>query len=622
MNEKSFDIQEELKKLPASPGVYLMHDEQDHVIYVGKAIKLRNRVRQYFQSTSKGPKIDQMVRHIRRFEYIVTGSELEALALECNLIKEYHPKYNTMLMDDKSYPYIKVTVQEDFPRVFLTRQLKKDQNRYFGPYTDVTAARDALDLIMKLYRIRRCKRSLPRDIGKERACLQYDIKQCDAPCQGLISKEEYREHVDQVLRFLSGHYDEIEKEIRRKMGESAEALEYEKAAGYKQILDHIESIAQTQRVISGRDEDRDILALAKNEKDAVVQIFFIRGGRLIGRDHYYLQIGQAERSGQIISDFIKQFYSGTPYIPAAVFLPEQVEDQEILEKWLGDKRGHKVTLTVPLKGEKARLVKLAEDNARMILEKDAGRLANEAKRTVGAMEEIKQLLGLQKLNRVEAYDISNISGFSSVGSMVVFQDGKPKNSDYRKFRIKSVQGPDDYASLEEVLRRRLTRGLKQAEGQSVQGFSVLPDLIMMDGGKGQIGAALKVMKDLGLSIPISGMVKDDRHHTRGLYYNGELIPISSDSEGFKLITRIQDEAHRFAITYHRSLRGKKQVHSVLDDIPLIGPNRRKALMNHFADLQALREAGEAEPAAPPAMNAAAATEVYRFFHSDSTQKGD
>ena len=470
MNEKSFDIQEELKKLPASPGVYLMHDEQDHVIYVGKAIKLRNRVRQYFQSTSKGPKIDQMVRHIRRFEYIVTGSELEALALECNLIKEYHPKYNTMLMDDKSYPYIKVTVQEDFPRVFLTRQLKKDQNRYFGPYTDVTAARDALDLIMKLYRIRRCKRSLPRDIGKERACLQYDIKQCDAPCQGLISKEEYREHVDQVLRFLSGHYDEIEKEIRRKMEESAETLEYEKAAGYKQILDHIESIAQTQRVISGRDEDRDILALAKNEKDAVVQIFFIRGGRLIGRDHYYLQIGQAERSGQIISDFIKQFYSGTPYIPAAVFLPEQVEDQEILEKWLGDKRGHKVTLTVPLKGEKARLVKLAEDNARMILEKDAGRLANEAKRTVGAMEEIKQLLGLQKLNRVEAYDISNISGFSSVGSMVVFQDGKPKNSDYRKFRIKSVQGPDDYASLEEVLRRRLTRGLKQAEGQSVQGF--------------------------------------------------------------------------------------------------------------------------------------------------------
>ena len=623
MNEKSFNIQEELKKLPTLPGVYLMHDEQDHVIYVGKAIKLRNRVRQYFQSTSKGAKIDQMVRHIRRFEYIVTGSELEALALECNLIKEYHPKYNTMLMDDKSYPYIKVTVQEAYPRVFMTRQLKKDKNRYFGPYTDVTAARDALDLVMKLYRIRRCKRVLPRDIGRDRHCLQYDIKQCDAPCQGWISQEEYRTHIDQVLRFLSGHYDEIRSQVCRKMEECAEELEYEKAAGYKTILDHIDSIAQTQRVISGRDEDRDILAVAKNEQDAVVQIFFIRGGRMIGRDHHYLQVGQDEETGEILADFIKQFYGGTPYIPATLLLPEEIYDQEIIEAWLSEKRGHKVTFSVPQKGEKARLVALAGDNAHMILEKDAQRLARDKARTSGALEEIRSLLGLEYLSRVEAYDISNISGFASVGSMVVFEDGKPKNSDYRKFSIKGVQGADDYASLEEVLRRRLTHGLRQIEEEKKDsGFSVMPDLIMMDGGKGQVNVALRVVQDLGLAIPISGMVKDDHHRTRGLYYNGELIPIRTDSEGFKLITRIQDEAHRFAITYHRSKRGRQQVHSVLDDIPQIGPGRRRALMSHYTSLQDIREADEEELAAIPSMNAAAARQVYRFFHSGQSQKGD
>lgn len=623
MNEKSFNIQEELKKLPALPGVYLMHDEQDHVIYVGKAIKLRNRVRQYFQSTSKGPKIDQMVRHIRRFEYIVTGSELEALALECNLIKEYHPKYNTMLMDDKSYPYIKVTVQEAFPRVFMTRQLKKDKNRYFGPYTDVTAARDALDLIMKLYKIRHCKRILPKDIGKERPCLQYHIKQCDAPCQGWISQEEYGAHVDQVLRFLSGHYEDIQKEIRQQMEDAAEKLEYEKAAGYKNILDHIDSIAQTQRVISGRDEDRDILAAAKNEKDAVVQIFFIRGGRLIGRDHHYLQVGQEADTAGILADFIKQFYGGTPYIPPMLLVGEPVQDQETIEAWLTEKRGHKVTFTVPQKGEKARLIKLAADNARMILEKDAQRLAREKARTSGALEEIRQLLGLEYLSRVEAYDISNISGFASVGSMVVFEDGKPKNSDYRKFSIKGVKGADDYASLEEVLRRRLTHGMRRLEEEGHDsGFSVMPDLIMMDGGKGQVNVALKVIDELGLSIPVSGMVKDDRHRTRGLYFGGALIPIKTESEGFKLITRIQDEAHRFAITYHRSLRGKAQVHSVLDDIPQIGPGRRKALMSYYSSLDAVKNASEEELKSIPSMNAASAREVYRFFHSEQSQKGD
>ncbi len=617
MNKQSFDIQEELKKLPVSPGVYLMHDEQDHVIYVGKAVKLRNRIRQYFQSTSKGPKIDQMVRHIRRFEYIVTASELEALALECNLIKEYHPKYNTMLMDDKSYPYIKVTVQEEYPRVFLTRRLEKDHNRYFGPYTDVTAAREALDLIMKLYKIRRCKRKLPRDIGKERPCLQYDIRQCDAPCQGFISRDEYREHVDQVLHFLSGHYDEIRKQLRDQMQDAADKLEYERAAACRTLLEHIDSIAQTQRVTSGRDEDRDILALAVREQEAVVQVFFIRGGRLIGRDHYYLQIGQTEQPGQILSDFIKQFYSGTPYIPAELMLQISVEDQEILQEWLSSRKGQKVSFIVPQKGEKHRLVELAGENAQLILEKDAKRLKAEAARTSGALEEIRELLALPYLNRVEAYDISNISGFASVGSMVVFEGGRPKTGDYRKFRIKGVKGADDYASLKEVIRRRLTHGLEEISGKGREkGFSSMPDLIMMDGGKGQVNVALEVIDELGLAIPVSGMVKDDHHRTRGLYYNGELIPIRTDSEGFKLITRIQDEAHRFAITYHRSLRQKAQVHSVLDDIPQIGPGRRRALMKHFSDIQAVKEADVVELASIPSMNAAAAQEVYRFFHSD------
>ena len=617
MNEKPFDIQEELKKLPAEPGVYLMHDEQDHVIYVGKAVRLRNRVRQYFQSTSKGPKIDQMVRHIRRFEYIVTGSELEALALECNLIKEYHPKYNTMLTDDKSYPYIKVTVQEEYPRIFMTRRLEKDQNRYFGPYTDVTAARETLDLIMKLYRIRRCKRNLPKDIGKDRACLQYDIRQCDAPCQGLISREEYRRHVDQVLRFLSGHYDEIKKELKEKMTACAGNLEYEKAAGYRDLLESIDSMAQTQRVTSGRGEDRDILAVARKGNDAVVQIFFIRGGRMIGRDHHYMQVGPDDQPEQILSDFMKQFYSGTPYIPPTLILPFEVGEAELLEKWLSSKKGRSVSLTVPKKGEKERLVRLAQDNARMILEKDAQRLRSEEARTSGALEEIRELLGLPQLYRIEAYDISNISGFSSVGSMVVFEGGRPKNSDYRKFRIKGVKGADDYASLEEVLRRRLTHGLEEIAGEKrTGGFSALPDLIMMDGGKGQVHIAEKVGDELGLDIPVCGMVKDDRHRTRGLYYRGELIPIQKDSEGFKLITRVQDEAHRFAITFHRSLRGKKQVHSILDDIPQIGPRRRKALMNYYTDLQALKEAQVEELEKIPSMNRASAQEVYRFFHTD------
>ncbi len=612
MGDQPFDIQTELAKLPASPGVYLMYDEFDHVIYVGKAIKLRNRVRQYFQKRSKGPKIDQMVRHINRFEYIVTASEIEALALECNLIKEYRPKYNTMLTDDKTYPYIKVTVEEEYPRVFMTRTLEKDGSRYFGPYTDVTAARELLDLVMKLYKIRRCRRVLPRDFGKARPCLRYDLKQCDASCQGNVDKDIYRKHVDQVIEFLSGHYDRIKKELTAQMNECAEKLEYEKAAGFKSLLDHIDAVSQTQRVTHGRDDDRDVVAVAAGENDAIVQIFFIRGGRMIGRDHMYLQIPASDTPGQILSEFIKQFYGGTAYIPPLLMLSHEAEDREILEGWLSGKKGRKVSIVVPQRGEKNALVKLALDNAKLVLKQDAERLERERERTVGAVEEIRELLQLPVLTRIEAYDISNISGFASVGSMVVFENGKSKSSDYRKFRIKGVTGADDYASLKEVLRRRLTHGLEEESDR--RGFSVMPDLIMMDGGKGQIGVAREVIDELGLAIPVSGMVKDDRHRTRGLYYDNKLIPIRTDSEGFKLITRIQDEAHRFAITYHRSLRGKEQVHSILDDIPRIGPARRKALMKHFADLQAVKDADPDELAKIPSMDKAAANEVYRFFH--------
>lgn len=620
MSGQQFDIQAELKKLPAKPGVYLMYDENDHVIYVGKAIRLRNRVRQYFQSTSKGPKIDQMVRHIRRFEYIVTESELEALALECNLIKEHHPKYNTMLMDDKTYPYIKVTVTEAYPRVFLTRNLTHDGSRYFGPYTDVGAARAVIDLVMKLYQIRRCRRVLPRDIGKERACLQHDIGQCAAPCQGLISEEEYRDHVEQVLQFLAGHYKPVRNSLRERMQAYSDALEYEKAAGCKELLDQLETVTQTQRVTDARDNDVDVIALAREEKDALIQVFFVRGGRLIGRDHFYLQTGEEEKNGQVLADFIKQFYGGTPTIPAQLLLSEQTAEAELLAAWLGEKRGQKVEIAVPQKGGKEHLVKMALENAAMTLEKDAQRLKQERARTTGAAEEIRELLGLPVLQRIEAYDISNISGFASVGSMVVFENGRPRTNDYRKFKIKGVQGADDYASLAEVLRRRLSHGMREQAGEEDgRGFSKMPDLIMMDGGKGQVGVALKVLDELGLAIPVSGMVKDDRHRTRGLYYENKLIPIRTDSEGFKLITRVQDEAHRFAITFHRSLRSKAQVHSVLDDIPQIGATRRKALMKAFASLDDIRQATTEELAALPAMNAAAAQAVYEFFH---TQTGE
>ena len=616
---ENFNIQEELKKLPGKPGVYLMHDEKDAIIYVGKAISLKNRVRQYFQSSrNKGAKIEQMVTHISRFEYIVTDSELEALVLECNLIKEHRPKYNTMLMDDKTYPFIKVTVNEPFPRVMMARRMKKDKAKYFGPYTSAGAVKDTIELIRKLYHIRSCNRSLPKDIGKERPCLNYHIHQCYAPCQGYISREEYRKSIDEVVRFLNGNYDPILKELEEKMLDASENLEFEKAIEYRELLASVQKIAQKQKITDTAGDDRDIIAMASEGEDAVVQVFFIRGGRLIGRDHFYLKIAENDTKSEILSSFIKQFYAGTPYIPAELMLPEEIEDQEIIEEWLTTRREHKVRLRIPKKGTKEKLVELAQKNAQMVLKNDKERLKREEGRTIGAVKELEKILGLTGIIRMEAYDISNTNGFDSVGSMVVYEHGKPKRNDYRKFKIKSVQGPDDYASMNEVLTRRFEHGLRERQDESeTGGFQAFPDLIMLGGGRGQVNIALEVLEKLNLHIPVCGMVKDDNHRTRGLYFNNVELPIDRNSECFRLITRIQDEAHRFAITFHRQLRSKGQVHSILDDIPGVGPARRKDLMRSFENIEAIRNATVDDLKELPSMNEKSAQEVYKFFHQDT-----
>ena len=598
-----FNIEEELKKLPSKPGVYLMHDDKDAIIYVGKAISLKNRVRQYFQSSrNKGVKIEQMVTHIARFEYIITDSELEALVLECNLIKEHRPKYNTMLMDDKTYPFIKVTVQEEFPRVLFARQMYKDKAKYYGPYTSAGAVKDTIDLIHKLYGIRTCNKQLPKMQGKERPCLNYHIHQCPAPCQGYISKEEYAKSVKKVLTFLNGDYTPILKELEEKMLEASEEMEFEKAIEYRELLNSVTKIAQKQKITSSDMEDKDVIAMSVDQHDAVVQVFFIRDGRLIGRDHFCLRIANGDSRPEVLSAFIKQFYAGTPYIPREIMLQYEIEDAVLIEEWLSGRKGQKVHIQVPKKGQKEKLVELAKKNADMVLMQDRERIRREEGRTIGAMKEIANLLNLPKLERVEAYDISNISGFQTVGSMVVFEKGRPKRSDYRKFRIRGVQGVDDYASMEEVLTRRFSH------------YENYPDLIMMDGGRGQVNIALKVMQQLNIEVPVCGMVKDDKHRTRGIYFHNIELPVDRDSEAFRLVTRIQDEAHRFAIEYHRSLRSKEQVHSVLDDIPGIGPARRKALMKSFQTLEDIKSATEEELAEVEGMNSRSARQVFEFFH--------
>ena len=616
-----FHIEEELKKLPSLPGVYIMHDEQDAIIYVGKAISLKNRVRQYFQkSRNLGIKKEQMVEQIARFEYIVTDSELEALVLESKLIKEHCPKYNTMLKDDKNYPFIKVTAGEAFPRIMTARSMKKDKSKYFGPYTSAGAVKDVIELTRKLYHLRTCNRNLPRDIGKERPCLYYHIKQCDAPCQGYITEAAYQKQVEELLDFLNGNHKKILTQLEGKMYEASEKMEFEDAAQYRDLIQSVKKIGERQKITDHPGEDKDIIAAAMEDADAVVQVFFVRDGKLIGRDHFYMKSAPGENRKGILSSFLKQFYAGTPFIPKEIMLQEEVEDMELIAKWLESRKGKKVRISVPKKGTKEKLVEMAYHNAKLVLRQDKERIKREEGRTIGAVKEIEALLGLSGIQRMEAYDISNISGFQSVGSMVVYEKGKPKRSDYRKFKIKSVQGPNDYASMEEVLTRRFVHGMDEREERKQQledefgSFTRFPDLILMDGGKGQVNIALEVLEKLQLTIPVCGMVKDDKHRTRGLYYNNQEIPISRDSEGFKLITRVQDEAHRFAIEYHRSLRSKGQVHSVLDDIPGIGETRRKALMRHFKGLDGIREASVETLSNIESMNEKAARQVYDFFH--------
>ena len=618
-----FDFDDELKKLPNAPGVYLMHDSADTIIYVGKAVNLHNRVRSYFRKiVGRGPQIDKMVQQIARFEYIVTDSELEALVLENNLIKEYSPKYNTMLKDDKTYPYIKVTMGEEYPRILFSREMKKDRSKYFGPYTSAAAVKDTIELMNKLYQLKTCNRKLPRDIGLERPCLNYHIKQCLVPCQGYIDKESYRERVEQALDFLNGNYKPLLKDLEDKMTRASENLDFEEAIRYRDLYNSVKSVAQKQKITDSDGEDKDILALAKDENDAVVQVFFVRDGKLIGREHFYMTHVQGYDSAQILLDFVKQFYAGTPYIPRELMLQEEIADIEILEKWLSGRKGARVYIRVPKKGAKEKLVELAAQNAHLVLSQDKERIKREEGRTIGAVKEIAALLDLEQVSRMEAFDISNISGFANVGSMVVFEKGKAKRSDYRKFRIQSVSGPDDYACMKEVLTRRFIHGMEEkAElnrkemDQEFGSFTKFPDLLLMDGGRGQVNIALQVLEELHLDIPVCGMVKDDNHRTRGLYYHNVEIPIDTHSEGFKLITRIQDEAHRFAIEYHRSLRSKAQVKSVLDEIPGVGPARRKALMRHFGSINEIKEASVEQLCEVPEIPEHIGKQIYEFFRS-------
>ena len=614
----SFDIAEELKKIPNSPGVYIMHDKSDAIIYIGKAKSLTKRVHQYFQpSHDEGIKKKQMVEHIDHFEYIVTDSELEALVLENNLIKEHRPKYNTMLRDDKTYPYIKVTLGEGFPRVIFSRKVYKDKARYFGPFTSAGDVRETIDLTNKLFHLRTCNRVFPRDIKKERACLNYHIKQCPGVCQGFISEDEYMESVKAAMEFLEGKAEPVISALTEKMNAASAALEFEKAAGYRDEIEAVQMCLQKQKITDTGGEDRDILAVAVDKEDACAVVFFIRGGRMIGRDHFFLNLREDDEKSDLISTFIQQFYSGTPFVPKELFVQMELPDQKTLEDFLSEKKGGAVHIVTPKRGQKEKLVELAWKNASMILTKDRERIKREEGRTIGAMKELSEILGLPGIQRMEAYDISNTMGYQSVGSMVVFDHGKPLRNDYRKFRIKTVEGPNDYASMKEVLTRRFTHGLEEkacGESEETGSFTRFPDVIMMDGGRGQVNIALEVLNELGLDIPVCGMVKDDHHRTRGLFFNNKELPIDKSSESFKLITRLQDEAHRFAIEYHRSLRGKNQVKSFLDDIPGIGPTRRRALMKKYVSAEAIRSASVEDLADTDSMDARSAQAVWDYLH--------
>ena len=615
-----FDFQEELHKLPHEPGVYIMHDKSDAIIYVGKAKDLHNRVRSYFRANiGRGPWIDRMVSLIAYFEYIVTDSELESLVIENNLIKEHRPKYNTLLVDDKTYPYIKVSVDEQYPRITMTRKVKKDKARYFGPYTSALAVKDTIELVNKLCRLRTCNKHIKEGEAIDRPCLNYHMDQCMAPCRGLINADDYARSVERALDILSGNVRSILSELESKMSKQAADMQFEEAAATRDLIASIKHVSQKQKITDSDLDDKDVIALAKSETDAVVQVFFIRAGKLIGREHFYMKGVEEKESTDILGDFVKQFYAGTPYIPREIMLQYEIEDTELLENWLSDRRGSRTYIRIPKIGSKEKLVELAAKNASLVLEQDRERIKREEGRTIGAVKEIEQLIGVKGIKRMEAFDISNISGFENVGSMVVFEKGKPKKSDYRKFKIKTVSGPDDYACMREVLTRRFMHGLEEARSDKDSeygSFTRFPDLLLMDGGRGQVNIALEVLRELDLDIPVCGMVKDDNHRTRGLYYNNVEVPIDTHSEGFKLITRVQDEAHRFAIEFHRSLRSKDQVRSVLDNIPGIGEKRRKALMRYFDDIDQIKAADVEKLASVPEIPLNVAQDIYSFFHGN------
>ncbi len=608
-----FVIEDELKRLPEKPGVYLMKNDLGQIIYVGKAINLKNRVRQYFQSSKNHSiKVKKMVQHIVSFEYIITRSEVEALVLECNLIKKYDPKYNIRLKDDKQYPYIKINTQDAFPRMRVVRQMKKDGAKYFGPYTDATAMWEVVDIIKNIWPLRTCTRNLPKDIGKERACLNYHIGKCNAPCTGLIDEQAYGEMIEEVISFLNGRYKEVIKKLQADMIVASESLQFEKAAQLRDQIQAVMKLEQKQNATMSSMLDQDVIAFAKSPQDTLVQVYFVRKGKMVGREHFYLKDTEDEVIEEVFRDFIVQFYANATFIPKEIVIERIPNEKEVLESYLAEKKGSKVQLITPVKGTKHGLMELASKNAELTLGQFGDQMKKEQERTEGALAQLQEAIGLEKLPyRMEAYDISNTQGVQSVGGMVVFEGGKPKKSDYRKFKIKSIQGPNDYGSLEEVLDRRFNRLKEEQEENS---FSKMPDLLMMDGGKGQVSVAEKMLEKYGLAIPVCGMVKDDRHRTRGLLFQGEEIVLPSGSEGFKLITRLQDEVHRFSIEYHKKLRSKAQVQSLLDEIKGVGKERKKIILQHFKSIEHLRQASLSDIEQVPGIPADVASNIYNYFH--------
>lgn len=612
-----FDIQEELKKLPIKPGVYIMKDENGDIIYIGKAVVLKNRVRQYFQhSAAHSPKVHAMVARIKTFEYIVTDSELEALILECNLIKKHKPKFNILLKDDKNYPYIKVTMNEDYPRVLMTRRLEKDGARYFGPYSNAFAVKETIDLIKKLFPIKTCNKVFPRDIGKGRPCLNYHIYQCLGPCRGDVDKGEYRALMKDICNFLAGKQDEVLKRLEEQMKEAAATMEFEKAAKIRDKIKSVRHIAERQKVLSTAMEDQDIVAFAKGPTDSCVQVFFVRGGKLIGREHFIFQgVGDVE-DRELMTSFVKQFYNSAAYVPNEILLQEDIDEANIIESWLSNKRSSKVHLKVPRRGEKLQLVEMVSQNALLTLTQFKDRVIKEELESNEGLQGMAELLQLEELpKRIEAYDISNTGTSEMVASMVVFENGKAQNSEYRRFKIKSLDSQNDYASMQEVIYRRFKHAEKemQDEAGSDGKFIKLPDVILVDGGLGHVNSVKEVMRDLKVDIPVFGMVKNDKHRTRGLVSDEQEFDLSRNLPLLRFITSIQDEAHRFAVEYNRRLRTKRYSKSALDEVSGIGPKRKKALIKHFGSVTKIKTAQVEELMQVEGINRAVAEKIYGHF---------